>query len=232
MPLLAAILGSWAVVAAVRAGRCRNRGAGLALGILVGVVLYFGRYQVALVHELGPSAIVRLDLLPQYVALRQREEVVEDTRTRREAEPNEALNWVLLAAEAGLVVVLVGVAGWVATGRVYCERCARWSDRALAYFYPGHGEKILRALARREWEALATLPVFVPETMSQNAFTVLALETCSGECPAHVSVKEVRSGGGAFEFGRYDSAMGKMLLRQRVVTGEDLAAIRANLPRG
>jgi hypothetical protein len=259
VPALAALIVAGFELLAISRGHCRSRVAAILLGVIAGLFLYLGHYYVGMIELVGPRSAFKLALLPRYIALRMSTQSTDDEHVagRRQAnqpagQPNvqvvifddkllvvqksdrEGFNWFTFVLEFGTVLLItIGVVRF--RGRKpYCEACHDWTKQDLAFLPAGNGRAVADALGSGALTWVAQMPAAM---IGPNAaYTALAVEYCpsvegqASPCPVYFSVKEVSRGGGVGQLNQFDAAFGKMLVRRRALTSQELAALGPKFP--
>jgi len=199
-----------AVHLAVRLGKCRWWLPAVALGAIAAIVLYLGFYYVGMVDDAGWRVAHRFELLPHYVAFRQ-----------RTAFDDVSDGWALFAAEFLTTTFVLVLAGFDAWRRPFCERCGEWMIHETVAFHADDARQIVEQL--QEAAPVLTAPAIegVPAERDYAAVTVACCprvrEAC---CGAYVSVRQVRS----------DQSWGGHLLKRAGLSCADLHALAPRFP--
>src|SRR5207245_5494385 len=87
VPALAALIVAGFELLAISRGHCRSRVAAILLGVIAGLFLYLGHYDVGMIELVGPRSAFKLPLLPRYIALRMSTQSTDDEHVvgRRQA---------------------------------------------------------------------------------------------------------------------------------------------------
>ena len=134
-PILASLpaIGVWYL--ALTHAHCRNkRIAGIA-SVALALLLYLGYYYLGLLQIVGLRHADRVDLLPQYIHLRIKTDVLREAHLPQAAQPkkpgvvDEIFNWFFFGSELIIVVALFAGAGVTRASRAYCECCGKWMER-------------------------------------------------------------------------------------------------------
>lgn len=136
LPALCAGLLGLVIFAMVAWIRCRNRWVAAALGVLAGLICYFGHYDLCLRYELPPGMEWRIEMLPKYISYRMNTDVQKDVGRPGNAQrdtPVPFLNWFTFILELGAVTGICGGMGWFFAGRAYCHELEKWMKREIAY---------------------------------------------------------------------------------------------------
>jgi hypothetical protein len=225
------------VMATVYLGRCRSRLVGALLGLLAGLVLYVGQYHVDLIQQRGPQAALRLDWLAEHLVWRK--EVEQQVRVgagaaRAQPRGGAALNWFNFVMELGLVLSLTVGGGLSLAGRPYCAKCRRWMKREAAFLPAGSGDRVVWAVEEDCLPDLKGLPSLPPP--SAGSYTAVTVAWCppvvqsEAKCPAYLSVKEVRLGGGIGQFSQVELVFGRTLLWMHPLTRRQVGQLRERFP--
>ncbi|MBX7246266.1 MAG: hypothetical protein K1X53_12290 [Candidatus Sumerlaeaceae bacterium] len=246
MPLLFAMGVGGLMLWTVYAGQCRSRLLGGAAGLIAGFVLYIGSYYTGMVYTyneyFGIDVSKRLDMLPAYILRRINSDRYSSTHSprRKDDEPRRRdgmdnfMGWFTFVAEFGLTLFITAGAGWVGAGRAFCPKCQKWMKQDLTAFPPGSGQGLVEALNNSRF-AEALVGTAFPMLQNQP-YTALQADYCEGQkysagtCPVYVSVKDVRSGGGATKSGNFDFAIGKSLAKRWELTVQEVAQLATRIP--
>jgi hypothetical protein len=259
VPILAAMICAGMVLLAVHKGHCRSAFIGLTLGLIAGAESLAGFYYAGMISNFGPEMASRLDLLPRYIALRKQTDISDDDGQEvgrggnpvpvqmefvrfgdrilalPKRETHKLIgNWILFGLDACILVLLPAGAGLIRARRGYCENCRRWLTMAQAVFPYGSGKDIAEMVTTGNLSALQNLAtIAMPQ---KGAYTSLAVEYCVSDegqtptCPAYVSVKDVRIGGGIGQINQVEAAPGWKRLRRRLISKEEIAQLIGKLP--
>jgi len=241
VPLFTALGLAAMVVLAVKKGHCRSRLLGGLLGCVTGIIVYLGYYYIAMVHDLGLESADNFALLPKYnIEFRMKTNVIKDVgapdHDRNEDKPRPDrpyFNWAFFALEFGLIVCIPSGGGFRWSRRPYCERCQSWMKRESTTFKPEVGPGFVEALRLGSVQSLAAL--FTSPQKPGVPHSAVAVDYCptlqqstSADCPIYMSVKQVKSAAKGVTMDSFEQSKGKMLVRQTLVTREEIAAL---LPR-
>jgi hypothetical protein len=204
LPVLAA---TWAVV---RWGKCRNRGLGGLIGIVLVFVYYAGYWELSYLTNIvarGPRvvAMVRkmsgLPGLPGYIVFRCK---ISRPLNRRNPAPmrrpptlaDAILNGLFFGGETLVIAVLGAGVGRTTASRAFSERKRRWTSRFEFRMPPTTAPVVLNALDPGDWKILADLPRVSSSGNAQTNNLLFRLEYIPGvtDEPAYVSV--IGSNGG------------------------------------
>jgi hypothetical protein len=217
VPAVACLPVAGAVYLAVGLGHCRNVWVAGFLGVVAGLVFYLGHFHAHLVSLAGPQALVRFDVLPEFITARMAGDVEVDVQGRVKP-PRGGGNWVAFTIELLMVCTLVGLTGVMGARAAYCEDCRRWKRRLRATAAPGTGAQLVRALEG----GLEHLPPVAAYTVGVNrTCSIIEAEHCPAvphglpPCPVFLTVKESWEKVGI-------SQREKTLLRQAVVSPEEV----------
>lgn len=161
-----------AVFVAVRFGRCRNTLAGAALGLLILSTYYLGYWGMSYRAFLDASPVSEIYLRAVggssspwgYFLMRCRTNTVSSSPGSDSAkEPgavDEIFQYIFFGMEAALLLGLGTFVGYASSGgaAVYYERSGRWARSLRIRWSADHGEEIVSALDRLDWDAIARLP--------------------------------------------------------------------------
>jgi len=200
-PILASLpaIGVWYL--ALTQAHCRNkRIAGIA-SVALALLLYFGYYYLGLLQIVGLRHADRVDLLPQYIHLRIKTDVLREAHMPQAAQPkkpgvvDEVFNWFFFGSELIIVVALFAGTGVTRASRAYCECCGKWMERETLKLPSGQGAELWSALERGD---AANVRRALANTSRKEAaagsVTVECCPTCAAEgLPADVffSVQDV-----------------------------------------
>ncbi len=153
LSILVAGIGKWTIVA----GHCRSPLWGVALGLLLGSVMYLGYYHIGMVHESGVQYVHRLDLLPSYIEFRVTTDVMEDhsrpgagSTGQNSGRQPDVFGWSRFWLEYSICLGFPVCFGFVRARRPYCERCGAWQTQRQAYFPEGIGPALVRFDSRAQ----------------------------------------------------------------------------------
>lgn len=234
-PLVAAFLLASALFWSIQFGHCRSRWLAAAIAFAAANVMYWGQYQIDMVSRVGPQAIYRVDLLPQYVAWRknhvEKQEDLSPSVPRRNAkEVTPGLNWFVCGMELCLVVAIAMSGAVVAAGRPYCNHCGQWMRRDGEFLPEGSSERLIEAVEKNSLGNLLGLEALNP--MKVRRFTAVMVSWCpprrgrASRCPAYLSIKKIRFGGGVGQINQIDLTFGRTRLRMRPLTTRQIADLR------
>jgi hypothetical protein len=145
-PLFAGLALAGLTYAPVHWGHCRSTLVGTAAGALLGTTTYLAAYQFDLARYTGWANLSRLDRLPDHIEFRVRNDgnVLPDGRH----QPNAlSQNFVELAFNAAVVILIPTGVGWRNARRPYCEVRGRWMDTFAFALTIESAESVLDALA-------------------------------------------------------------------------------------
>ena len=166
-----------AVFLAVGWGHCRSKTVAVLLGVAAGLVLMVAYFYFDMRERFGPAVEGQVELLPRYIAWRMATDVEIDPGGRPQPTP-QFLNWMFLALDTLIVIVIPAGAAAVRAGRGYCGRCRRWLRQQLAYAPPGSAKRLAEL-----WQA-GTIEEFPPLTAYEAspgaACSLFRLEFCPG----------------------------------------------------
>jgi hypothetical protein len=137
---------------AVTVGHCRSRAAVVVVGIIATLICYLGYYHVDLLGTVGARHLLRVDLLPQYIAWRMNNDVIEDVGKQQPNNPPPGdlgkiiFNWVFFALDFAFIGGLTIAAGWVAAGKPYDEEREQWLAQTTIHLPAGSGRGLLGSL--------------------------------------------------------------------------------------
>lgn len=144
---------------AVGRSRCRSRRLGGGVGLLSGLLLYFGYYHFCQLEHLPAGSAHRVDLLPGYVWTRLQTDVavvvahhppvfrIGDKLAPRQNGPSLLMNVWTFVFEVGTCVVFSAVVAWKRSGRAFCEELGQWMKRSVANLPPEFTPRFVEAVA-------------------------------------------------------------------------------------
>ncbi len=259
VPIFAGLICAGMVVLAIHKGNCRSALIGLMLGLIAGAESLAGYYYAGMIWSFGPEMGSRLDLLPKYITLRMKTDMRDNSGQAFRRGPNPialqfdivqfgdrllvvpkrgladvAFNWIFFAMDTCIVVLLPAGAGFVRARRGFCENCHRWQSMEQAIFPYGHGTDIAEIVISGN---LSGLQFHETIAMPQKgSYTSLAVEYCRPDegqaptCPAYVSVKDVRMGGGMGQINQFEAAPGKRRLHRFLISRDQITQLTGRLP--
>ena len=196
-PLVAGAAAAGMVFLAVRQGHCRNRWVGGLFGIVAGAVVYLGYYHAGLVGLIGVQDAHRLDLLPKYIQLRLKNDVVEDVGKPANQQGGKADvfgNGFLFLIELGLICAFTTAAGIHRANIPYSEVSGRWMLEQRGIYPSGFGNTLVIALETNtlaQWVAARPDPIGPIMPNSQiNIHYDPALSVIDPEGPVFLTVRE------------------------------------------
>jgi hypothetical protein len=256
--IFAALVCAGTVISAIHKGHCRNSVIGMLFGLTAALVAYLGYYYAGMISNIGPDMATRPDLLPKYIVLRKNSEVTGDFRRAGKGgiapqAPVEIVqfgnriviaqrlglgdvipNWIFFALEFALIAFLAAGAGFVRARRTYCEGCCCWLTMNQAVFPFGSGQDVAESVTSGDLKSLRSLQTIpMPH---QGSYTSLAVEYCPPDegqpstCPAYVSVKDVRRGGGIGQINQFEAAFGTTRLRRYLIGKEQIVELIPLVP--
>ncbi|MCB9849653.1 MAG: hypothetical protein H6817_03010 [Phycisphaerales bacterium] len=231
-----AIILAYVVRAAISHGHVRNRSVAMMFGVVAGAVAYLGFYHAGLVHALGISQWYRVDLLPDYIEYRLRNDKSEsvpsysdDSDTRPPTTFDYGMNVFIFLLEAAACVGLPALAGFSRASRPFCERCGKWMNQHLVTFTESAAARIPQLLRDGRPADIVNLPQMSSAPHARN--TTMALEYCGREdsdraepCPAYLSVRACKSGS-LTQAGQFEMAIGRMVITRRRLLPHETAAL-------
>lgn len=238
VPLIAALAVAGCVKLAVGKGHCRNAAVAGVVGVVAGVLLYFGYYYCGMVYHLGSETAGRPNLLPYYIRARIHTDVLRDTHdsrrddeTPRRRKGNVYMNWIVFGIEVAGVFALTTVAAVKRARKPYCESCRRWMVREVTQFEPTQLNELTEAFrngSARSLAAFCTRPVFatVPSVMLAAEFCPSVKDGMARDCAVYVSLKNVTKAAGGSQFlDAFDSAQGKVVMHSLQLNPDEIAAL-------
>ena len=166
-PSLAAFLVGLAIAGLVAVARCRQSVTAALLGALAGLVMYFGQYHFAMLEQLPPGNMHRLDLLPRYVLFRLQTDVEQKVGPQAPnappPRPSINSNSVRFGIELILCVAFAATVPWRRAARPWYSAPAQWAAREEKRFPVG-----TQALFEPAFEA-HTLDAFVDRAQRDTA---------------------------------------------------------------
>jgi len=235
IPAFMAIPLSFLVYGAVRAGHCRSRLIGSALGLAAGVVLYLGSYYTGMVHSIGLGGWHRIDLLPRYIEWRAQNDVARGNHGPADEKPKPGLNLFFMILELSTVVFMTAFAGRASAGRTYCEDCRSWKRRKAIFLPPGSSAPFARALDSGDFSGLEGLQE-IEMRVDTRQYAATILERCpspghaGGTCPTFLTVREIRFGGGAGTIPRLDLSIGRSPIDRVAIAPEEVSRLGRLFP--
>jgi hypothetical protein len=242
VPMVAALVLAASLHLAVTYGHCRSRVVAGLLGFVAAAVMYLGQYQIDLARQAGPQFLWRVDVLPRFIAFRKKVERQE--KLGAQAIPNAAGNpaqkkpdlfgnWLMLGLELTFVLFVGTYTGYCAAGRPYCNRCRKWRRRDVLFFPSDLGPQIVGAIQDDRLDTFLNLRPMPPP--QQGSYTAVVLGWCppSGTeptCPAYLSVKAVRRGGGPTQYSQIDAVFGRMLLADHPLSMGQIVKLLPRFP--
>jgi hypothetical protein len=182
---------------AVARGHCRNKGTADTLSVLA-LVVFFGAYFYSdMVGQLGPAALTRVDLLPEFIYQRVTNDPVP--AFARKLSPRLAARWRPLIALTQMMAVAAVISGltYRRSFRGYCENCGQWMRTILLHSEPGKATAIAGALENGDLQAI---PVTTGRLSAPGQpFSSIEFEHCRGlqvpgsTCVAYLSLTEIIS---------------------------------------
>lgn len=192
---------------AIRASHCRNPVVGLLIALALGAVAFLSQFYFGMVFSYGPRAILRVDLLPQFIdgwvhslvwALNPREHQLPMPEEVR-------MNWLLVAL--GVVCTVVGafIASGVAAQRPYSQTGRRWLKSCSTILPEARGVDFLAAMESGDFSAVGALPRVTAGVETSAGLMSLKIEYCpvgEGEAavPAYMTLANVFN----LPFGNYN----------------------------
>jgi hypothetical protein len=209
---------------AVARGHCRNKGTADTLSVLAVVVFLGAYFHADMVGQLGPAALTRVDLLPDFFYQR----VANDPLPAfaRGLSPRQAARWRPLLALAQVLAVgaVVSALTYRRSFRGYCENCGRWMRTILLHSEPGKATAIARALESGD---LRAIPVTTGRLSTPGQpFSSIEFEHCprlrepGSTCVAYLSLTEFISW----------TKVPKSLLSHGRLSPDELDALAQRLP--
>lgn len=241
VPLFAGFAAGWAVRYAVARGNCRNALVGGLLGLAAGIVTFFGYYYVGMIYHWGPEYAARPDRLPRYIARRMatgRLRSSHDYSDDKSRKPTPTMNWVTFGFQSLLVLGITTAAGVKRAKKPFCESCQRWHERDVTFVgpeqplpqfglpapVPGIEERPLAAvMAEPPWSGF-------PARMLAVDYCPSLKDGRSNDCPAFVSIKQVKTQPQGMASDRFDAAQGKELVSGLQLERDGLRALAVRIP--
>lgn len=196
-PLVAGVAAAGMVFLAVRQGHCRNRVVAGLLGLVAGMVTYFGYYHTGLVSVIGVRNVGRVDLLPKYIQLRLKNDVVEDIGKPPNPQGGKADifgNGFLFLIELGMLCAFTTAVGIQRARVPYSEVSGRWMMEQRGIYPAGYGNTLVLALETdtlAQWVAAAPEPIGPTMPNSQiNIYYDPALSIIDPDGPVYLTVRE------------------------------------------
>jgi hypothetical protein len=162
----------------------------LALG--AALVLYVGFFHAGLVREVGLDALLRLDLLPEFIAQHMNRDAMFGVH--RILPRGVVFSCLYSAIELPIVFLIIAVPAYFRSQFAFCESCGRWMRSIVFHTNAGLCAHLANAL---EDGALSDLPQIVGRgTMFGQHFAAFEFEYCTGlrepgrRCAAYLTLKE------------------------------------------
>jgi hypothetical protein len=181
VPAAAALLLGLAIAGLVAVARCRQSVTAVLVGGLAGFTMYLGQYHFAMLEQLPPGNVHRLDLLPRYVQFRLQTDVEQKVGPQAPnappPKPSINSNSVRFGIELVLCVVFSATVPWRRAGRPWFAEPGQWAAREERRFPVG-----TQALFEHAFET-QTLDEFVRAVQSdlagqKKAATARTYATC------------------------------------------------------
>jgi hypothetical protein len=141
VPALAALLVGLAIAALVAVARCRQPVTAALVGALAGLILYLGQYHFAMLEQLPPGNVHRLDLLPRYILFRLQTDIEQKLGPQAPnappPQPSINSNSVRFGIELILCVVFAATVPWRRAGRPWFVEAGKWAAREERRFPVG-----------------------------------------------------------------------------------------------
>jgi hypothetical protein len=141
VPAVAALLVGLAIAGLVAVARCRQPVTAALVGALAGFILYLGQYHFAMLEQLPPGNVHRLDLLPRYVQFRLQTDVEQKLGPQAPnappPKPSFNSNSVRFGIELILCVVFAATVPWRRAGRPWFAEPSQWAAREERRFPVG-----------------------------------------------------------------------------------------------
>jgi hypothetical protein len=180
-PLVATLPVAGMAYWAVGASHCRSRALAGLLGLVAGLVVYFGYYHLDLLSWIGFGHAHRLDLLPRYVLFRVHTDVVRDVghgQINQQPQNPDTVQLVFRWFFFGMdLAVAAGVPLGVAVARAaraYSEEHGCWMTREIVACRPECADLLLDALTTHDHEAFAE--ALTPAVNQNHGYAELALD--------------------------------------------------------
>lgn len=239
VPAIAAMVLSAMLFWSVQVGHCRSSLVAALIAFTAANVLYWGQYYFDMVERRGGAVAYRLDLLPAHIAWRKSIEIHEGGNparfgARKAPAATPGLNWFNSAIELSTVLLFTIAAAVASASRPYCTHCREWMRRDAELLPQGAWQPLLEALADDSLDDLLGLPEISPFT--QRKFTAVTVGWCpprrgrAAKCPAYLSIKQVRYGGGLGQLNQVDLSFGRTRLRMHPLTKQQIASLRLRFP--
>ena len=211
-PLIVSLPVMGAIFVIVRWSRCRNRGLAGLVGAVLMFVYYEGYWELSYIDNIvvrGPAAVAAvtriggLSGLPGYVVYRcktSRPVQFGHDNPKNPRPPNVVeigFNSCFFGLETLMVAVLGIVVGRDYGGRVYSERWKRWTSKREFRWPSETAPRVMAAIERGGWPAIAELPRVSRFVNPRNLdFVVFHVEYLPGmrDEPAYVSLTAPRVG--------------------------------------
>jgi hypothetical protein len=227
IPILAAMPVAFAVVLAVRWGKCRNRMIGGLLGLFAGLLTYGSYYYFDMVVTNGPGHLLRIDAVPDHIWLRLQTDVVEahPGMHHQNGVHSPWTNYLLFSVDGLLICAATCVGGVARSGRVFCEQADHWSECRIVPLAPGTAQRLDHAMANDHLEdCLMVLCVMRPQL--REPYCELVVEDCSDSqgaenCCGYLSLRE-NPGAAKSLWMTYYLSQHRFLVRQLALTPDEL----------
>jgi hypothetical protein len=186
IPAFGGLAVSGMVFVTVHTGHCRSALVGVVAGAIAGCVAFFGAYQVDLAYTAGWENLWRIDLLPDHINYRIKNDGVIVVGRFQPNSPSQNLTELLINATATVLIPLV--AGWRIARRPFCEIRGQWLDKFTFALSCASADAVMEALrdgdpaalrsaitsADHEATAYVTAEVlYVPRSAESSAYLTL-----------------------------------------------------------
>lgn len=188
-PLVAGLLTGGGLVLLIAWSKCRNTILATGLGLIAGLVTFFGYYQFCLVRDAGQGMdwLWRVDVLPDYILFRLENDVIQEAGPnpgrRPAAAPNRFTmieNSLLFGFELLCCVIPCAVAAYHRAGRAFSPASGRWMKKEQIQFRQGAGLMLQEAF---ENDTLAEVLPKLPPATDVRTDTQLIVEYSSDGSP-------------------------------------------------
>ncbi|HLN29717.1 MAG TPA: hypothetical protein VK395_18370 [Gemmataceae bacterium] len=202
-PALAALGLGFALRGLVGGAHCRNHWVAGAVGLISGLILYLGCYQLCFAAAAPPFAW-RMELLPNYIQFRLQTDVVRkvghgfvgkagQNPPNNKDKPSFILNSFIFISELLIVEGIVCAAAWKRTRWAYCDDLGGWMSRDQVALPGGFAGDFCQAL---ETGSLADFAARTPRGVNRQLSGLLIVEYAGDarrsalEYPVYLSVED------------------------------------------
>ena len=129
-------------------GHSRSRVAIFVVGAIATLICYLGYYHVDMLGQIGGQHLVRVDLLPRYIAWRMNNDVVQDVGSK------VVFNWIFFTLDLAIIGGITITAGLVVASKPYDEEKQNWLGATTVHLPPGSGRGLVASLNANNLELL------------------------------------------------------------------------------